>query len=341
MQPSRRDVLAAMTATSALACPALAAEAAEAGWNPERLREADGHAQRIGSSAVLVLQRGQVVHRYGKPELPVKLYSGRKSVASVLLGMEADAGRLKLDATLADLGIDDTEPLTPAERQATVRQLLQARSGVYHPAAYETVSAKLERPRRGSHAPGTHWYYNNWDFNVLAAVYQRAAGIDLFQGLAQRLAAPLGMEHFVAAEHTQWELEAASRYPAYVMQLSASDFARVGQLVAQRGLWNGQRLLSQAWVDESTQPYSVVPPGWSGYGYMWWVPLKAFDFWARAPGSVCFAHGNHGQLLWVDRARDVVVVHATDHRRWLRASPELGQLAPLLERIFAAMPRGV
>lgn len=341
MPPSRRAVLAAMTATSALACPALAVPAAEAGWNPERLREADNHAQRLGSSALLVLHRGQVVHRYGRPELPVNLYSGRKSVASVLLGIEADAGRLKLDATLAELGIDDTEPLTPAERQATVRQLLQARSGVYHPAAYETVGAKLERPRRGSHAPGTHWYYNNWDFNALAAVYQRAAGVDLFQGLAQRLAAPLGFEHFVPAEHTKWELEPASLYPAYVMQLSASDFARVGQLVAQGGLWNGQRLLSQAWVDESTQPHSVVPPGWSGYGYMWWVPLRAFDFWTRAPGSVCFAHGNHGQLLWVDRAREVVVVHGTDHRRWLRASPELGQLAPLLERIFAARPDGV
>lgn len=335
MQPRRRTLLAA-----ALAWPALAAQAAAAGWNPDRLREADGHAQRLGSSAVLVLHRGQVVHRWGRPELPVNLYSGRKSVASVLLGMEADAGRLALDATLEALGIDDKQPLTPVERQATVRQLLMSRSGVYHPAAYETLAAKAERPRRGSQAPGARWYYNNWDFNVLAAVYQRAAGMDLFQGLQQRLAGPLGFEHFVLAEHTKWELESASLYPAYVMQLSATDFAHVGRLMAQGGLWQGQRLLSQAWVEESTQPHSVVPPGWSGYGYMWWVPLKAFDFWARAPGSVFFASGNHGQLLWVDRGRDIVVVHGTDHRRWLRASPELGQLAPLLERIFAALPEG-
>lgn len=325
---------------SALACPATTAFAADGGWNADRLREAEGHAHRIRSSAVLVLHRGQVVFRFGEPGLPVNLYSGRKSVASVLLGMEADAGRLKLDSTLAELGIDDKEPLTAAEQQATVRQLLTARSGVYHPAAYETMSAKVERPRRGSHAPGKHWYYNNWDFNVLAAVYQRAAGVDLFQGLYERLARPLGFEHFVPAEHTSWALESASLYPAYVMQLSASDLARVGRLMAQGGTWNGQRLLSQAWIDESTQPHTVVPPGWSGYGYMWWVPLKAFDFWARAPGSVFFASGNHGQLLWVDRARDIVVVHGTDHRRWLRASPELGQLAPLLERIFAALPAG-
>lgn len=336
MLPRRRVV----QLLSALACPATTALAADSGWNPDRLREADGWAHRIGSSAVLVLHRGREVFRFGKPELPVNLYSGRKSVASVLLGMEADAGRLKPDSTLAELAIDDKEPLTPAEKQATVRQLLMARSGVYHPAAYETMSAKVERPRRGSHAPGSHWYYNNWDFNVLAAVYQRAAGIDLFQGLQDRLAGPLGFEHFVRAGHTKWELESASLYPAYVMQLSASDFARVGRLMAEGGQWNGQRLLSQAWVDESTQPHSVVPPGWSGYGYMWWVPLKAFDFWTRAPGSVFFASGNHGQLLWVDRARDIVVVHGTDHRRWLRASPELGQLAPLLDRIFAALPAG-
>jgi CubicO group peptidase (beta-lactamase class C family) len=86
--------------------------------------------------------------------------------------------------------------------------------------------------------------------------------------------------------------------------------------------------------------HSEVPPGWSGYGYMWWVPLRGFAFWTRAAGDVFFASGNHGQLLWVDRARDLVVVHGTDHTRWLRASPTADQLHPLLRHIFAAQAVG-
>jgi CubicO group peptidase (beta-lactamase class C family) len=310
----------------------------DSGWLPAPLKQADAIAQHLWSSAVLVVHQGRVVHEFGDTRLPVNLYSGRKSVLSVLLGIEIDAGRLKTEATLAELGINDKQPLSATEQQATVLQLMQSRSGVYHPAAYETPSAKAGRPARGSHAPGQHWYYNNWDFNALATIYRQAAGRDVFQGLEQQLALPLQMEHFQPAQHTQWELERASEHAAYVMQLSARDWARVGLLMSRGGLWGERRIVSEAWVHESTRTHSDVPPGFSSYGLMWWQPLKAFDFWTRAPGEVFFALGNHGQLLWVDRARDIVVVHGTDHRKWLRASPELGQLAPLLERVFAAQP---
>ena len=173
---------------------------------------------------------------------------------------------------------------------------------------------------------------------MLTASYTQASGVSVFDGLQRRLALPLGMEHFRQAEHTQWELERSSNHPAYVMQLSARDFARIGLLMARGGLWRGERLLSAAWVADSTRAHSEVPPGWSGYGYLWWVPLRSFDFWTRQPGSVFFASGSHGQVLWVDRARDIVVVHGTDHRRWLRASPSVEQLVPLLKQIFSARP---
>ncbi len=349
---TRRDALKALQALAALSCPLAGAaqdrawpgaqwalaDTASSGWSRSLLAEADERARSLGSDAVLVVHRGRIVHEYGHTQKPFNLYSGRKSLLSVLLGMAHDAGRLKLDASLAELGIDDHAALSAGEKAATVQQLLQSRSGVYHPAAYEVLSAKLGRPARGRHAPGTHWYYNNWDFNTLGAIYQQVTGQDVFEGLDRQLAGPLQMEHFRRAEHTKWELEAASRYPAYVVQLSARDFARLGLLMARGGLWRGQRLLSESWVAESTRPFSVVPPGWSAYGYMWWLPLRGFPFWTRQAGDVFFASGNHGQLLWVDRARDIVVVHGTDHTRWLRSSPELEHLVPLMAGIFAARP---
>jgi hypothetical protein len=64
---------------------------------------------------------------------------------------------IDLDSTLADFSIDERTPLTSAERSATSRQVISARSGVYRPAAYG-ASQDRRRPVRRSHLPGTHWF---------------------------------------------------------------------------------------------------------------------------------------------------------------------------------------
>ena len=89
-----------------------------------------------------------------------------------MIGIAVSERKIDLNDTLAKLHIDDSPPsLSAEEKRATVRQLLQARSGVYHVANYETEGERNLRPERGSHAPGTFWYYNNWDFNALGAIY--------------------------------------------------------------------------------------------------------------------------------------------------------------------------
>ena len=72
-----------------------------------------------------------------------------------------------LGISLEELGIDDFEPsLTLEEKQATVGDLIKARSGIYHPALGKSPGMRSMRPKRHSHPPGTFWYYNNWDFNA-------------------------------------------------------------------------------------------------------------------------------------------------------------------------------
>ena len=167
----RRTALGGLLVLPALGQPALAQPAWPAvwpaaqwlqrgpessGWDTARLQQADEQARLLGSDTVLVVHRGAIVHTYGDVTKPRELYSVRKSVLSMLIGMHLD--RMDLDTSLASLGIDDKQPLTDAEKTATLRQLLQSRSGVYHPAAYEMASAAANRPARGSHAPGSFWY---------------------------------------------------------------------------------------------------------------------------------------------------------------------------------------
>jgi CubicO group peptidase (beta-lactamase class C family) len=86
----------------------------------------------------------------------------RKSLLSALVGIGVAEGRIRLGETIGALGIDDRDPgLTETEKEATIRDLLMARSGIYHPAAYEAPDMKARRQQRGSHPPGSFWYYNN------------------------------------------------------------------------------------------------------------------------------------------------------------------------------------
>jgi len=83
----------------------------------------------------------------------------RKSLMSAPFGIYVAEGKIDLSSTLKELGIDDLTPLTEVEKTATVKDLLSARSGMYIEAAGEAPSTKAVRPARGSHAPGTFWYY--------------------------------------------------------------------------------------------------------------------------------------------------------------------------------------
>ncbi|MFO1328497.1 MAG: serine hydrolase [Rubrivivax sp.] len=346
----RRRLLAWLATPALLPAPAARAEAlwpgadwprreaAASGWQVEALRRADDQARELGTEAALVVHRGAVVHAFGDIERPLAAYSVRKSVLGALLGMAHARGQLDLQATLAQLDIDDVQGLIDAERQATVQQLLQSRSGVYHGAAYETAEAAATRPLRGSHVPGSFWYYNNWDFNALGTIHRRVTGIDVFEALERELARPLQWQDFRREAHTRWVFERVSRHGAYTMELSTRDLARLGLLMARGGRWRDQVLVPEAWIDESARPWSVLGAGWQAYGYLWWVPQRAWPFWTRREGELFFASGNYGQYLWVDRARDLVVVHRTSGFSLLRRSVDLVRVTPWLSAVIAAAP---
>jgi CubicO group peptidase (beta-lactamase class C family) len=100
----------------------------------------------IGSTSVIIVQHGVVVVAWGDVARRSNLHSCRKSLLDSLIGIAVAEGKINVDDTLEKLGIDDKKPsLTAVEKQATVRDLLEARSGVYHPTVYETI------PRSGCH----------------------------------------------------------------------------------------------------------------------------------------------------------------------------------------------
>jgi CubicO group peptidase (beta-lactamase class C family) len=274
--------------------------------------------RRLDVTAARVHHAGRTIIQVGDASYPVHIHSMRKSIMSALFGQAYDRGQIHLDATLGELGIDDTPSLTDQEKSARIQDLLAARSGVYLPT---DDGGTLGRPPRGSHPPGTFWCYNNWDFNVLGNIYERITGRSLFLAFEHDLARPLGMIDWDMYQHGSYQYRAdilggTPRYPNYTFRLSARDIGRLGQLYLNNGLWNGRQLLSPEWIAHSTGPLSRTnhQAGLLGmYGYCWWVagPSDELGHIGIADSSYS-AIGFGGNFLTILPDLDTVVTVVTD-----------------------------
>ncbi len=243
------------------------------GYSSEQLQNATQLAEQSGYAAVMALYDGMVFYSYGETSRNYWCHSIRKPFLSALYGIYVQEGQIDLDATLQELGIDDIPPgLTPEEKQATVRDLMKSRSGVYHEAAAETQYMIDTRPERGSHPPGTFFYYNNWDFNALGTIFEQETGTDIFSEFKSRIADPVGMQDFSIDDCVYSYEPEKSLHPAYKFRMSARDMARFGVLFQKGGVWNGEQIIPAGWIAESTTAYSIEDSAsGSAYGYMWKV----------------------------------------------------------------------
>lgn len=313
------------------------------GWSSNALSSAHDYARAIGSAAVLVVHEGRVVDDWGETARRFNVHSIRKSFLSALMGLAVESGQVRLTHTLEQLGVDDNEPrLTPAEKQATVADLLKARSGVYHPALYETDAMKARRPARGSHAPGTFFYYNNWDFNALGTIYERAAGMSVFEAFQRHLAGPLRMEDF-RLEDTQYVRGEDSIHPAYVFRMTARDLARFGLLYARGGRWGAQQVVPAAWVAECIRGCSAATTTngqvHAGYGYLWWTDWEGTNLEnVTLPPGTFSARGAGGHYVLVVPALDLVIVHRVDTDQKDGPRVERAQFGTLVKLLLEAMP---
>ena len=309
----------------------------QAGWSGEKLRKIHDYVEEIGSTSVMIVQHGVVVIAWGDVAHRSNLHSCRKSLLNSLIGLAVAEGKINLDDSLEKLGIDDKKPsLTTVEKQATVRDLLQARSGVYHPTVYETKGMIEQKPPRGSHAPGTFWYYNNWDFNALGYIYEHATDTKIFDAFYREIAQPIGMQdfrpqdgHYITGEDT--------RFPAYVFEMSARDFARFALLYLQEGRWNDVQVVPQDWVRASTRPYSDTESG--GYGYLWWTGDAASGQAQEIsfPKGSFWAEGHLGQYAVVVPSLDLIIVNRLDENL-TKHKVHKRQMARLVQMVVAAAP---
>ncbi len=271
--------------------------------------------------SLVVVYRGQIIHERYAPGVDVttrtRTWSTAKSIAVTLFGMLADEGRMSLDEPL---GFDwlprGGSPETDPRRAITLRNVLNMSSGLYtvdnggleyatgSGMAYWAGASSVNGARNRAliREPGTHWDYENYD--TLLAVYLMKLILGDQQTYLefprQALLDRIGMRN---------TLLSVDRFGDFILSsqvyTNARDLARFGLLYLNGGIWNGERLLSQEWIDFVRTPAPSTAERGNAYGGQWWlVPDNRTD----VPKDGYSTAGNRGQYVIVVPSHDLVIV---------------------------------
>jgi CubicO group peptidase (beta-lactamase class C family) len=299
----------------------------QAGFDSQKLAAAQASWEGLPSSAFMVIADGAVVVAWGDVDRRFMCHSVRKSFLSALYGVYWDRGEIELNKTLADLGIDDEpDPLLETEKRARILDLIKARSGVFHPAAY---AGRTDSRPRGSEGPGRYFAYNNWDFNTLAAILEQETGARVFEAFDEHFGQPLQMEDWRVSDGYYHYERDKSKYPAYPFRMSARDAARFGLLFARDGKWEDEQIVSEQWVQRSSALYSIDSEI-IGYGFMWWLLLE--PRFAQYGAYAALGVGN--QMILVIPGADLVIVNRANTYEG-DATP-MPELLDLIEQVLEA-----
>ena len=291
-------------------------------------------------TGLTVLHRGEVVAQiYGHEagaESRFTSWSVGKSFVATLIGKALYEGRIG--------SLDDTVEQYAPEYAGTdygatsLRHLLMMSSGMDFNEEYSADAPSDVRPlffnafilRRNpdemiatitrDREPGEDFHYISPNSHVLSAVVRNVYEGRLADIMERELWAPLGMTNEASwLQHKPGPEGIAIGYCC--LQASSEDYARLGQLYLQDGVWNGERLLPEGWVNMvSTPPTPSHEPGASryahrGYGLHFWIP-ENYD-------REFYAAGVFGQYIWMDRNRDLVIAQNAGDPNWTDRNVEM------------------
>ena len=310
--------------------------------------------------ALVILHQGKVIaERYDdgiSANTPLPGWSMTKSVFNALLGRMQFEGMI---GDMADPVLINEWHAEAGDPRATITydNLLHMSSGLEFDESYanplsdvvqmlfiEPAAAGFAVSQPLANPPGEVFSYNSGTTNILSAAIRNLSGSrETYQKRpAELLFRPLGIDNAVIETDQDGYFIASS-----FMHATARDWAKIGQLFLQDGVWDGERLLPKGWVDYSTTPAPAAPNG--NYGAHWWLDLpgSADDRPGapQVPDDAFFALGHDGQSISVIPSKELVVVRlgltrnrdAFDLRQFIA---NLSQLFPTVDPNAIETPDG-
>ncbi|MDH3222944.1 MAG: beta-lactamase family protein [Gemmatimonadota bacterium] len=270
--------------------------------------------------SLIVVKDGRIIHERYAPGVDVttrtRTWSTAKSIAVTLIGMLVDRGQLSLDEPLGLEWLPSTgSPETDPRRHITLRHVLNMSSGLYpvdngleyatgSGLAYWAGASSINGARNRAliREPGTYWDYENYDTLLGVLAMKLALGDETtYREFPRRaLLDRIGMRN---------TLLSVDRFGDFILSsqvyTNARDLARFGLLYLNGGEWDGERLISEQWIDFVRTPAPATAESGNFYGGQWWlVPDDRND----VPHDAYSTAGNRGQYVVVVPSHDMVIV---------------------------------
>ncbi|MDX6231412.1 MAG: hypothetical protein QOH68_363 [Nocardioidaceae bacterium] len=284
------------------------------------------------TAALLVLEDGRIRYeRYaltGGADVPWMSMSVAKSFISALVGIAVEEGLIgSIDEAISDyVRVKDGS----AYDGVSIKNVLQMSSGARWNEDYSDPTSDifgLNAAMAGigtledfvgamvpENEPGTVCRYNSGDTQILGVLLARATGRTVADYMQEKLCEPLGM-----SAPSYWLVDGTGMEVAFAgLNMTARDFARLGELYRNDGVLDGHQIVPAAWTQMSTTTGAPhLEPGQPivgdhhfglGYGYQWWIP-------AGTDGEFS-AIGVYNQFVYVDPSRNRVIVKLSANRAY-------------------------
>jgi CubicO group peptidase (beta-lactamase class C family) len=237
------------------------------------------------------------------------IHSCTKSITSTLIGIAIDQGLIanENERVLDFFPEYNVQNMNQWKEQLTLKHLLMMASGLetrdtwaYNWEGLDAMEASsdwakyvLDLPML--EAPGTRFEYSNGVAYLIGTILQKAAQRSGLDFAHQNLFSHLG----IPASHVDWPMSPQDIVTGWGrMRLRPIDMAKFGFLFLHKGLWDGNRLVSEEWVDKATRGRIYAGSSTENYGYQWWVDNEGYFM----------ALGYSGQYIIVHPEQNMVTV---------------------------------
>ena len=290
---------------------------------------------RTETTGLMVLQDGEIqLEQYfqeTKPTSRLTSWSMAKSVVSTLIAIAHEDGHIR---SLDDKVSDYVPALAgKAYGDVSIENLLMMATGIDFDETYHKHTSDINMlfyrvfllgasardvvaNRPAAQPPGERFHYISPNTQILAWVLEEAVGSPVSQYAGTQLWQPLGME-----DDAIWNLDQHGVELAFCcLNMTLRDYAKLGQLHVQQGVWNYQQILPEDWVFTATrrpEPWMAEGHGYAerGYGYHLWTPAN--------PDGEYFLNGVWGQTIWVAENPGVVIVKTSVDPAFRPHTPEM------------------
>ena len=297
----------------------------------------------FGTTAFVVIRDKKIVHEEywdGTTDTTrSNSFSVAKSIVSLMIGCLIDEGKIKsVEQPITDF-LPDFKNSNGFNLR--IKDLLTMSSGLDWNEGYSSLFSPTTEAYYGSHLadqvlslnvkeePGKVFNYQSCNTQLLSLVIEKVTGKTLSEFASEKLWKPLGAEH-----PALWSLDRADGVEKgyCCFNSTATDFARIGQMVLDSGQFNNQQVVSKSYLKEATSPATWLKGENGGpldyYGYQFWILTHKGH-------KVVYARGILGQYIFIIPSLDAVVVRLGTERSKIQLRHVPKDIFTYLDTAFA------